>query len=236
MEENMGKRAIRCLKMAWTLRYKNFDANLCLLDRRTMFLFRRLPGVKYIGINHHYDTRKIHGAFTQSITAVTTLVWRTKGRCPRRRIEILAKSILGDGREKCSNAFDIQQTSWIRSTQAFLKYVWLYRRTKSNPVRTNRSPDFKACGTASAKSLTSLKIICLAPSNSSFIPPLPDPITGVPSRRASWAVRLHPSAIVDIASIKLQALSNIRYSRLLRFTYRTDKPGARFSQPVIIRL
>lgn len=74
MEENIGKRAIRFLKMAWTSRYKNFDANLCLLDRRTMFLFRRLPGVKYIGINHHYDTRKIHGAFTRSITAVTTLV------------------------------------------------------------------------------------------------------------------------------------------------------------------
>ena len=74
MEENIGKRAIRFLKMAWTSRYKNFDANLCLLDRRTMFLFRRRPGVKYIEINHHYDTRKIHGAFTRSITAVTTLV------------------------------------------------------------------------------------------------------------------------------------------------------------------
>ncbi len=73
-EANTGKRAIRFLKMAWTLRYKHFDADLCLLDRRTMFLFRRRPGVKYIGINHHYDTRKTHGAFTRSKTALTTLV------------------------------------------------------------------------------------------------------------------------------------------------------------------
>lgn len=49
------KKIIEFVKMIMRIRQEsNVDADIFLLDRKTMFFFKRYTGKKYIGINHHY--------------------------------------------------------------------------------------------------------------------------------------------------------------------------------------
>ncbi len=74
LKENIVKKLVRLIRMIWILRFTDFHAQIYFLDRRTMFLVRRRPDAKYIGLVHHHDARDDHGFLTRSLIVLSTHV------------------------------------------------------------------------------------------------------------------------------------------------------------------
>jgi len=54
-DSSTAKKIIEFIKMIMRIRQASkVDADIFLLDRKTMFFFKRYAGKKYVGINHHY--------------------------------------------------------------------------------------------------------------------------------------------------------------------------------------
>ena len=65
---------MRYIRMIHKLRYKEIDSDIVLLDRKTMFFVKRRKGVKYIGLNHHYDTKTKQSYLKKRFLETTTTV------------------------------------------------------------------------------------------------------------------------------------------------------------------
>jgi glycosyltransferase involved in cell wall biosynthesis len=74
LKDNPIKKIIRLARMVWILRFYNFRAQLYFLDRRTMFLIRRRPNAKYVGLVHHHDAREGHGILTRALIVFSTYI------------------------------------------------------------------------------------------------------------------------------------------------------------------
>ncbi len=74
IKENIVKKITRIIRMIWILRFHNFHAQIYFLDRRTMFLVRRRPNAKFIGLVHHHDARENHRILTRTLIELSTHV------------------------------------------------------------------------------------------------------------------------------------------------------------------